>query len=169
MIIALEENGTLTHLCATWPTSAEEEAYWQSIRNQYMIAPDEIYLNTGSFGSQPRPVLEKMMEILEDVERSPSRHRGKYHGAVDDARARLGSFINAPAEDIAFASNVTMAINMAVHGLDWRPGDEILASDQEYGAIDNCLHLAERRRGVVVKRAQIPVSPERPEDILNAF
>ena len=54
-------------------------------------------------------------------------------------------------------------------GLDWCPSDEILASDQEYGAIDNCLHLAERRRGVVVKRAQIPVSPERPEDILNAF
>ena len=57
----------------------------------------------------------------------------------------------------------------AVHGLDWCPGDEVLASNQEYGAIDNCLHLAERRRGVVVKRAQIPVSPERPEDILNAF
>ena len=159
----------LTHLCATWPTSAEEEAYWQSIRDQYMIAPDEIYLNTGSFGSQPKPVFEKMMEILEDVERSPTRHRGKYYGVVDNARARLGSFINAPAEDIAFAANVTMAINMAVHGLDWRPGDEILASNQEYGAIDNCLHLAERRHGVVVKRAQIPVSPKRPEDILNAF
>lgn len=100
----------LTHLCAAWPTSAKEEAYWQPIRNQYMIAPDEIYLNTGSFGSQPKPVFERMMEILEDVERSPSRHRGKYYGAVDDARARLGSFINAPAEDIAFAANVTMAL-----------------------------------------------------------
>ena len=79
---------------------------------------------------------------------APTRHRGKYYGVVDNARARLGSFINAPAEDIAFAANVTMAINMAVHGLDWRPGDEILASNQEYGAIYNCLHLAERRRMV---------------------
>ena len=67
----------MTHLCATWPTSAQEEASWQSIREQYMIAPDEIYLNTGSFGSQPKPVFEKMMEILEDVECSPTRHRGK--------------------------------------------------------------------------------------------
>ncbi len=63
----------MTHLCTAWPTSVAEEAYWQAIRKQYMIAPDEIYLNTGSFGSQPRPVFEKMLEIIEDVERNPTR------------------------------------------------------------------------------------------------
>ncbi len=159
----------MPHICPAWPTSVTEEAYWQSIREQYMIAPDEIYLNTGSFGSQPRPVFEKMLEILKDVERNPTRHRAEYNSVVDSSRAHLAAFINAPAEDIAFATNVTMAINMVVHGLDWRPGDEILASNQEYGAIDNCLHLAERRYGVVVKRVEIPIPPEHPEDILNAF
>ena len=98
-----------------------------------------------------------MLEILEDVERNPTRHRAEYNSVVDKSRAHLAAYINAPAEDIAFATNVTMAINMVVHGLDWRPGDEILASNQEYGAIDNCLHLAERRYGVVVKRAEIPI------------
>ncbi len=159
----------MTHVRTAWQTSAAEEAYWQPIRKQYMIAPGEIYLNTGSFGSQPRPVFEKMLEIMEDVERNPTRHRAEYNSVVDDSRARLAAFINALAEDIAFATNITMAINMVVHGLDWRPGDEILASDQEYGAIDNCLHLAERRYGVVVKRAQIPIPPESHEDILSAF
>ena len=159
----------MTLVRTAWPTSEVEESYWQPIRKQYMIAPDEIYLNTGSFGSQPRPVFEKMLGIMEDVERNPTRHRAEYNSVVDDSRARLAAFINAPAEDIAFATNITMAINMVVHGLDWRPGDEILASDQEYGAIDNCLHLAERRYGVVVKRAQIPIPPESSEDILSAF
>ena len=159
----------MTHVRTAWQTSVAEEAYWQPIRKQYMIAPGEIYLNTGSFGSQPRPVFEKMLEIMEDVERNPTRHRAEYNSVVDDSRARLAAFINAPAEDIAFATNITMAINMVVHGLDWRPGDEILASDQEYGAIDNCLHLAERRYGVVVKRAPIPIPPESHEDILSAF
>ena len=159
----------MTHVRTAWQTSVAEEAYWQPIRKQYMIAPGEIYLNTGSFGSQPRPVFEKMLEIMEDVERNPTQHRAEYNSVVDDSRARLAAFINALAEDIAFATNITMAINMVVHGLDWRPGDEILASDQEYGAIDNCLHLAERRYGVVVKRAQIPIPPESHEDILSAF
>ena len=117
----------MTPIRTAWPTSVAEEAYWQSIRKQYMIAPDEVYLNTGSFGSQPRPVFEKMLEILEDVERNPTRHRAEYNSIVDSSRDHLAAFINAPAEDIAFATNVTMAINMVVYGLDWRPGDEILA------------------------------------------
>ena len=109
---------SVTHLQKAWPTSVEEEAYWQPIREQYMIAPGEVYLNTGSFGSQPRPVFEKMLKILEDVERNPTRHRAEYNSVVDNSRAHLAAFINAPAEDIAFATNVTMAINMVVHGLD---------------------------------------------------
>ena len=58
---------------------------------------------------------------------------------------------------------------MVINGLRWRPGDEILASDQESGAIDHCLHHVERRRGVVVKRARIPLTAKSPDDIMDAF
>ena len=58
---------------------------------------------------------------------------------------------------------------MVINGLRWRPGDEILASDQEYGAIDHCLHHVERRRGVVVKRARIPLTAKSPDDIMDVF
>ena len=68
-----------------------------------------------------------------------------------------------------FTTNVTIAINQVVHGLDWQPGDEILASDQEYGAIDNCLHHAKRRYGVVVRRAPISIPPAEPEQIVDSF
>ncbi len=63
-----------------WPTSTAEEAYWQTIRKEYMIADDEIYLNTGSVGAQPRRVFKKMTAILKDVERSPIRNRAKHSG-----------------------------------------------------------------------------------------
>ena len=159
----------MTFLDVSWPTSAEEEAYWQTIRKAYMIADDEVYLNTGSVGAQPTQVFEKMTAIMKDVERSAIRNRARYSGAVDEGRRRLGIFINAPPEDIAFTCNVTVAINMVVHGLAWSPGDEILASDHEYGAIDHCLHLAERRHGVVVKRARFPLATDDPEAILAAF
>ncbi len=154
---------------APWPTSTVEEAYWRKIRNAFMIGADEVYLNTGSVGVQPRRVFEKTIAILEDVERSPIRNRAKHSGAVDEGRRRLGGFINAPPEDIAFTCNVTVAVNMVINGLSWRPGDEILASDQEYGAIDHCLHHVERRRGVVVKRARIPLTTDNPDDIVHAF
>lgn len=154
---------------AAWPTSTAEEAYWRKIRKSFMIGADEIYLNTGSVGVQPRRVFEQMTAILEDVERSPIRNRAKHAGAVDEGRRRLGGFINAPPENIAFTCNVTVAINMVINGLNWRRGDEILASDKEYGAIDHCLHHVERRRGVVVKRARIPLTTNNPDDIVDAF
>jgi isopenicillin-N epimerase len=153
----------------TWPTTAEEESYWDGIREQFMVGEGETYFNTGSFGSQPRPVFDSMMRVLQEIEANPTRNRAAHTSREAESRSRLAAFVNAPAEDIAFTTNVTMSINMAVHGLDWNPGDEILASDQEYGAIDNCLDLAAKRHGAVIVRAKIPVPPENPEDILEAF
>jgi isopenicillin-N epimerase len=152
-----------------WPTTPEEESYWDRIREQYLLDPDEIYLNTGSFGAQPRPVLERALQGLRDGERSPSRDRGPLGGSAQQAKVRLGRFVNALPDNLAFTINVTVAINMVVLGLDWSPGDEILASDHEYGAIDNCLHHAEQRYGVVVRRARIPVPPSSEADVLDAF
>ncbi|MDE2998583.1 MAG: aminotransferase class V-fold PLP-dependent enzyme [Gemmatimonadota bacterium] len=152
-----------------WPTSADEEVYWRKVRADFMIADDEVYLNTGSVGVQPRRVFERMIAIQKDVERSPIRNRAKYSDALDESRLRLSNFINAQPEDIAFTCNVTVSVNMVVGGLDWRPGDEILASDHEYGAIDHCLHQAERRHGVVVRRAKIPPQADDPDTILGAF
>lgn len=152
-------------LPSTWPTTTSEEAFWQDIREQFMLAPDEIYLNTGSWGSMPRSVFGCLVEGLAQLERNPTANRGALYNRATGARARLGRFVNAPPEDLAFTMNVTVA----VHGLDWQPGDEILASDQEYGAIDNCLHHAQQRWGVVVRRAHIPIPPASPEDVLNAF
>ncbi len=152
-----------------WPTSEDEEVYWLKVRAGYMIDDDEVYLNTGSVGVQPRPVFEKMIAVLKDVERSPIRNRAKHSDAVDESRVRLGEFINAQPEDVAFTCNITVSINMVVNGLDWRPGDEILASNHEYGAIDHCLHQAERRYGIVVRRARIPPEADNPDTILGAF
>ena len=103
------------------------------------------------------------------MEGNPTRNRARLVDRLNQARRDLGAFINAAPADLAFTTNVTIAINQVVHGLDWQPGDEILASDQEYGAIDNCLHHAERRYGVVVRRAPISIPPAEPEQIVDSF
>jgi isopenicillin-N epimerase len=134
-----------------------------------MLDPDGIYLNTGSFGSQPRQVFDCLLDGLRTIEADPTVNHGLLTKRANDARDRFATFLNAPAQDLAFTTNVTVSINLVVLGLDWKPGDEILASDQEYGAINHCLHHAEQRMGVVVRRAHIPVPPDGPEDFLQAF
>ncbi|MCY4606504.1 MAG: aminotransferase class V-fold PLP-dependent enzyme [Gemmatimonadetes bacterium] len=152
-----------------WPTTNKAEAYWRDIAAGFMHAPDESYLNTGSWGVLHRSVFDSLVKGLEELEGNPTRNRGQQVTRLNQARRDLGAFLNAAPADLALTTNVTIAINQVVHGLDWQPGDEILASDQEYGAIDNCLHHAERRYGVVVQRAPISIPPAEPEQIVDSF
>ena len=159
----------MSALKKSWPTTNKAEAYWRDIAAGFMHAPDESYLNTGSWGVLHRSVFDALVKGLEELEGNPTRNRAGQVDRLNQARRDLGAFLNAAPADLALTTNVTIAINQVVHGLDWQPGDEILASDQEYGAIDNCLHHAERRYGVVVRRAPISIPPVEPEQIVESF
>jgi isopenicillin-N epimerase len=152
-----------------WPTTASEESKWDAVRESFLNDPDCIYLNTASWGVLPRSVYETLIAAIRQRELDPTANRGRLLEGVREARDRLAQLVNACPEDLAFLTNVTVAVNTVVSGLSWRPGDEILASDQEYGAIDNCLHNASQRWGLTVRRACIPIPPEGPEDVLGAF
>ena len=159
----------MSALKKSWPTTNKAEAYWRDIAAGFMHAPDESYLNTGSWGVLHRSVFDALVKGLEELEGNPTRNRAGQVDRLNQARRDLGAFLNAAPADLALTTNVTIAINQVVHGLDWQPGDEILASDQEYGAIDNCLYHAERRYGVVVRRAPISIPPAEPEQIVDSF
>ncbi len=152
-----------------WPTTASEEARWDAVCGLFMNDPGEIYLNTGSFGVMPRSVYEVMTAAIRERELNPTRSHARLGERVHEARSRLAAFLHASPSDLALLMNVTVAINVVVNGLPWQPGDEILASDQEYGAIDNCLHNASKRWGLTIRRAAIPIPPSCPEDIVRAF
>ena len=145
------------------------ESAWADLRSQYLNSPDETYLNTGSWGVMPRPVFDQYIARLRELELNPTRNRGPLREKVQTSRRELARFLNIQAEDLAFLPNVTVAINVVVNGLNWQEGDEILTTDQEYGAILNCLHNASMRWKVTVVKAKIPVSPEHPSDILDAL
>jgi len=152
-----------------WPTTAAEESQWEAVRTLFMGDPDQIYLNTGSWGLLARPVYDALIAAIREQELNPTANRDGLLEGVAQARRRLAGLVNACPEDLAFLMNVTVAVNAVVNGLDWREGDEILASDQEYGAIDNCLHNASRRWGVALRRASIPIPPQGPQDVVKAF
>jgi selenocysteine lyase/cysteine desulfurase len=92
----------------SWPTTPEEEAYWQNI--------EEIYLNTGSWGSMPYAVFETMTDKLKELEGNPTRNRKPLAQSTEHAREMLADFVHASAADITFLPNVTVAINIVLHG-----------------------------------------------------
>ena len=72
-----------------------------------------------------------------------------------EMRHGLGRFIGADGDDLLFCDNATVAMNIVAESVSrsLRPGDEILFTDQEYGAVMRIWRRAcERAQAQVVVR-----------------
>ncbi|MBI4936224.1 MAG: aminotransferase class V-fold PLP-dependent enzyme [Actinobacteria bacterium] len=106
-------------------------------RDDFLIDPSIVFLNHGSFGATPVPVFEEYQRLQRAMERNPVEWLGRRADALmADARARLGGFVGADPDDVVFFPNPTTAVNMVARALRLQPGDEVLTTDHEYGAMD---------------------------------
>ena len=102
------------------------------------LDPAITFLNHGSFGSCPRAVLEAQRGWRDRMEAQPIQFLARdLGGLLANARAALGEFVGADADDLAFVANATGAINAVVRSLRFEPGDELLTDDHEYNAVLN--------------------------------
>ena len=111
--------------------------HYDSLRDQFLIDPAVAFLNHGSFGATPRPVFERYQAWQRELERQPVEFLGRrFNALMDDARAALGTFLNTPADSLIFIPNATMGMNIVARSIALEPGDEVVSTDHEYGAID---------------------------------
>ncbi len=126
-------------------------------RNFWPLQPGLIFLNHGSFGSCPRPVQKFRAEILQRMERQPVQFFVRdLEPMLDKARAAVAKFVGARADDLVFVQNATSGINTVLRSLEFRRGDELLVTDQEYNACRNALNFVAERAGAKVVVAHIP-------------
>lgn len=108
-----------------------------SLRDEFLLDPDVVFLNHGSFGACPRPVLEAYQGWQRELERRPVEFLGRrWDDLLGEARAALAGYVGARPDDLVFVPNATTAMNTVARSLRLGPDDEVLTSDQEYGAID---------------------------------
>jgi isopenicillin-N epimerase len=118
------------------------------MRHQFLLDPEVVFLNHGSFGACPRPVFEEYQRLQLELERQPvdflSRYR-RYPELIDAAKAELAAYVGADARNLVFATNSTEAMNAVARSLPLAEGDEVLAPVGEYGAVDMLWrHVCER-------------------------
>ena len=119
----------------------------------YLLDPEWAHLNHGSFGACPRPVLEEYQRLQRELERQPTEFFRGVPDRIAEARAELAEFVGADADGLLFIQNVTVGLNAVARSLRLGPGDEVLATDHEYGS-NNLLwrYLAERNGFEYVRR-----------------
>lgn len=131
------------------------------IAEQYLLDPDIVFLNHGSFGAVPRPVFESYQHWQRELEANPVFFLGsRLPELLAKSRERLGAFINAAPDDLTYVPNVTYALNIVTRSLELKAGDVVLTTDHEYGAIDrawrfNCERVGAR---LVNQPVAVPVT-----------
>jgi len=108
-----------------------------SLRSLFLLDPSVTYLNFGSFGACPKPIFDDYMKWQLELEREPVQFiavNGPEN--VKKSREALGAFINCDANNLVYTPNPTFAINIVAKNLKLQEGDEVLATNIEYGAMD---------------------------------
>ncbi len=140
------------------------------LRSQFLLDPDIAFLNHGSFGACPRPVFEAYQGWQRELERQPVELLSRRSTALlAEARARLAAFLGVGPETVIFFPNPTTAVNMVARSLRLQPGDEILTTDHEYGALDRTWLFMARRSGAHYLRQTVPLPVTSPADFIEAF
>jgi isopenicillin-N epimerase len=133
--------------------------------------PGVAYLNTGTAGRTPRPVLRAAAEWQRQFAAEPCEILWRrLPDALWGARERLAKFLGAAPETLAFMANVTAGVNTLASGLRLERGRDVLVTDQEYGAMVFAWQRAAERAGVGLRTIELPVGPHLTrDDVLRRF
>ena len=124
----------------------------------FLLDPEVIFLNHGSFGATPRPVFAAYQEWQRRLERQPVYFLvEELIGHLAAARQALGAYLHADADDLVYVPNATFALNIVARSLDLRAGDEVLTTDHEYGACDNTWRFLSQKRGFAYVAQPVPL------------
>jgi isopenicillin-N epimerase len=138
------------------------------MRDLFMLRPDVVYLNHGAYGACPRPVFETYQQWQRELERQPVEFLGRRaRERLAAARAALGEYVGAAADDVVYVSNATTAMNIVARSLPLRPGDEVVGTDHEYGAMERTWRFVCERRGARYVPAPVAVPVTSPDRIID--
>lgn len=130
-----------------------------NLSEQFLLDPDVVFLNHGSFGACPRPVFEDYQRWQLTLERQPvaflDSHRGLAKNLLAMREAMAAEF-GATVDNIAAVTNATAGLNIAAQSIPLQPGDEILTTNHEYSALEKTWTFIARRTGARI--VEVPIA-----------
>jgi isopenicillin-N epimerase len=140
------------------------------LRSHFLLNPHIVFLNHGSFGACPQPVFETYQRWQRELEAQPVEFLGRMHDPLmNDARAVLAEYVNGDVDNLVFVPNATAGINAVARSLPLKPGDEILTTDHEYGALNYTWDFVCQRTGAKYIQRTIPLPLTSDEEFVEHF
>ena len=153
--------------------ASDAERYWAELRRQWLLAADRVNLNCGSVGCTPLPVLRAMIDHILYAEeyREPAYPWFGYeeNTRCHEVRDALADFLHVTRDELALVRNATEANNVVTNGIDLKPGDEVLLTDQEHPGGRCGWEQKAQRFGIKLNTVALPKPPSSKEEIVETF
>ena len=136
----------------------------------WLLDPNIVFLNHGSFGACPIAVLQAQQQWRDRLERQPLQFLGcDIESLLDQSRQELATFVGANASDLVFVPNATTGVNAVLRSLQFQPGDQLLTTNHEYNACRNALNYVADRDRLDIVVAELPWPLAEPNQVIDAI
>ena len=140
------------------------------LSDQFLLDPTIVFLNHGSFGACPKPVFDTYQRWQRELERDPVNFiQRRLPDLLESVREQVAQFAGTSAGRLVFVPNATYAINVVARSIDLQQGDEVLATNHEYGAVNNTWRFVCERRGAQYAQAEIELPVRDADAIVEAI
>jgi len=152
-----------------------EEKFWQQVRQEFMLDPQQVFFNTGTLGAMPRRVFNRVVDHLRLCAEKIAEW--DYYGPDwiagyqpwNEIREKVARLINSEVTEVALTENATAGMNYVANGLDLQPGDEVLGTDQEHPGGECGWKLKAKRVGLVYRQLPLGKPILSPEEVIETF
>ena len=115
-------------------SAASTEPLWKQYRDYFPVTEHQIYLNHAAVSPLSRPAAEAMQTLAEDVLRYGALHYDRWLETYEGVRVAAAKLIGADRNEIALVKNTSEGIATVAMGLNWHPGDKVVAFREEFPA-----------------------------------
>jgi isopenicillin-N epimerase len=150
--------------------AARDEDFWFSIQNSFTVTRGIINLNNGGVSPSPRIVTEAVVRYTWQQEDATAYTMWQIlEPQSETIRTGLAEVFGCDREEIAITRNASESLEVLLFGMDFKPGDEILTTTQDYPRMLTALRQREQREGLVLKLVKIPIAPKSLDEITAAY
>jgi len=154
----------------TPPNSVADEQYWENLKNQFSVPADHIMMNAANLCPGPIVVQEKVRELTNALNKDVSfQYRALFAATRKKSVTLLAQFVGANESEVGITRNTSESNCMIVHGLDLKPGDEIIIWEQNHPSNNEVWLSQAKRIGFTVKKISVPTDPKSVNDLLQPF
>lgn len=166
-----EVNGATKAVAHLTPEqAATDEDFWAVIQKSFSVTRGIINLNNGGVSPSPRIVTEALVRYIWQQEDATAYTMWQIlEPQSETIRTGLAELFGCDREEIAITRNASESLEILLMGMDFKPGDEILTTTQDYPRMLTTLRQREKREGLKLKLIKIPIPPKNLDEITAAF